>query len=362
MTRYELTVFTDTGRRVYPLDQSDVPLSAALVIDELIASGEHINQIEVYPLGPDGKKRRYKLPPLPGGTSEGQPVEPPSLNDWTPHRYVTHGTAIGWHCYGGDAGAPAIYDALGARLPSAKVVQSGGDLWRFEGAGSRLFRIIDHDGRNLEWFDYDGDPIAQAEARWAILRVLASPYHGDFDYLEVINEQGVPDVARAARLGEFSIRMMELAERDGYRLALFSFSTGNPEPGDWDAIAETGVLERAAEGGHAIALHAYGRAYGDDVRYHIRRYRDLYERHVLPRQLDIPLFLTELAPEPMLWGDELVQWVRDVDALLAADPYVAGAHLFTVAGVPGWEGYSEPWRRSMASIAAWTRSVQNREN
>jgi hypothetical protein len=180
----------------------------------------------------------------------------------------------------------------------------------------------------------------------ATLMPLFAPHKARLSFIEIINEQDCQSPVQAVLLARFFIRAMEIADENGYKLALFSFSLGCPEQDEWEAMVDTGVFNIAAEGGHAISLHEYGDAL-DGPGSIICRYRWLYEHIILPRKLDIPLFITEynVASED-LGGDLLAQWAA-YDALVASDPYVAGVHLYSL----GMAGKSEYPPRVVAHLA-----------
>lgn len=275
-------------------------------------------------------------------TPDPDPDPDPEPPGWTPTNYVPSGTKLSFHCIGSyPVDRVNALAAQGVTLSSIKLVQAIGDLpitrERF-----KVGRFIDHPQTraNLEWFDYHGDPEAQAEARMALLMPLFAPYRQYLTHIELINEQDPQSGANHVLLARFYRRAMTIAEQNGYKIALFSHSVGTPEPDEWDAIATTSVFEQAAAGGHAISLHEYGDAsYGPGSI--ICRYRYLYENIILPRALNIPLFLTEYnVRDDMLTGDVFSQWVM-YDRLVRQDPYVAGVHIFTLGTGMGWDNYAQ---------------------
>jgi hypothetical protein len=193
--------------------------------------------------------------------------------------------------------------------------------------------VIDVPGfGNVEGFNYGGDPEAQAHWHMAAIAQAFSGHLPYYDYVEVINEQAPPSPEAHRVLAQFFRYCMAIANAWGVRLALFSHSTGTPEPEAWDAIADMGLFETAATWGHAISLHEYNiNGQGG----HLYRYRYLYNHIILPRGLDIPLYITEYnvdvadADKPVLM---LANW-RDYDAEVAKDPYVAGVHIYSTGEV-----------------------------
>ena len=109
-------------------------------------------------------------------------------------------------------------------------------------------------GVNVEGPDLS-DPEARAELSSRVCLPIWRKHNDYVDFWEVINEQ---DPADHMLLARFFLRLIELCEPYGIKLALFSYSMGVPEDYEWDAIAETGILEAWRDGGHAIAVHEYG--------------------------------------------------------------------------------------------------------
>lgn len=186
------------------------------------------------------------------------------------------------------------------------------------------------------------------------------------DYWEVLNEvDPAPDEHPHghAWLGEFYIECMEIAEQNGYKLALFSYAVGVPELEEWEAIVDTGVFSRAKQGGHILALHEYNwsRMSDDwmplpgnppdskDRGWLTGRYRHLYEEFLSPRNQVIPLVITEAGYDPGAdkdepgWDDDwLKRYVDDMawyDDRLREDNYVIGCALFTLGPNSRWENW-----------------------
>ena len=248
---------------------------------------------------------------------------------WKPRRYIETGTALSFHCVGSWPFDREQYLAQhGVILPTAKLVQSIGDLPGIA-ATRKVARIIDFGGLNLEGFNYNADPVAQADARMSMIIPAFAEYNADNLWIEIINEQAPHGAENHVKLATFFMRAMELAEAEGMKLALFSHSVGEPDYPEWDAIADTGVFEMAATGGHAISLHEYGDAL-DGPSHVIGRYRYLYDNIIFPRELDIPLFITEYNVQRELLGtDLLAQWAH-YDTIVRADPYIAGVHVYSL--------------------------------
>ncbi|MBN1250091.1 MAG: hypothetical protein JXC32_20670 [Anaerolineae bacterium] len=281
---------------------------------------------------------------------------------WRPHTYIPTGTKLGWHAIG-NCGLPELHATL--QSPTIKLLQAIGDIGKMP-ARYRVVRLIDWPGYGkLEGFDYNGDPETQAEARIGALAKILEPWEGKFDWAEYINEQDIPDLAGAAKLARFVKRAMEVAP-GWLGLAHFSFGPGNPSDLTyWQPIADAGVFELIAERGDAIALHSYhDHRVPDDMTWLLLRHRFLYDEHILPRMLDIPMLLTECGPWRHLLPDQtfdLMDWVRATDAALAEDPY-AMAHMYTVSDVEGWEDYNRAFKAIYPAFISYAESVKDRVN
>ena len=209
--------------------------------------------------------------------------------------------------------------------------------------------------------DPSGDPAEKAA--WMLDRHMPRwKYEKDVvDYWEVLNENSPGSVAGHVWLAQFFIEAMAIAEANGYRLALFSYSVGVPEWHEWAAIVETGVFARAKEGGHILALHEYnwpdmsyrwaepmeGQPAYDDRGVLTGRYRYLYRDFLIPRNEVIPLAITESGLDPVLrqpgqaetWKNRSVETMIWYDTKLREDDYVIGAAMFAIGTIDPWKGY-----------------------
>ena len=75
------------------------------------------------------------------------------------------------------------------------------------------------------------------------------------DYFEIVNEPNPATVTQTLRAADFMMEAMRLAEQHNppYRLAIWSFSSGTPEP--WQAQLISHTLRYAAEHGHILSVH-----------------------------------------------------------------------------------------------------------
>jgi len=209
------------------------------------------------------------------------------------------------------------------------------------------------------------DPTSDPAAKAAMMMAKHMPrwkYEKDvIDYWEVLNENAPPTVEEHVWLAQFFIEAMNIAEENGYKLALFSYSVGVPKWHVWEAIVETGVFAQAKAGGHVLALHEYtwpttdyrwGEPLEDQPSYPDRgcltgRYRHLYRDFLVPRDEVIPLAITECGLDPILrqpgqpktWKERYVETMIWYDTRLREDDYVLGAAMFTIGSIAGWQDY-----------------------
>jgi hypothetical protein len=215
------------------------------------------------------------------------------------------------------------------------------------------------------------------EADWVMDQILSDMNtHRDYvDYWEITNEMDPPSVDGYRQFAELHFYLMEIAEREGFKIALFSWNAGTPEWDELQAVAETGVFGRAKQGGHTLSVHegTFGMQnvktwYGDyDVNgnhdpskkdgcslpgqphsYLDRgalccRYRWLYEDFLKPRNEVIPVLISEFGmgqyrkrnQTPQAWVAELAWY----DERMREDYYVIGNCLFTLGWTGQWQSH-----------------------
>ncbi len=221
--------------------------------------------------------------------------------------------------------------------------------------------------RAPQWVEVSGDPADRAaDMMYGFGDFPGHMYYWQWeadvvDYWEILNEQKPPTMAGHAWLAEFFIAAMDIAEANGYRLALFSYSTGVPQWHEWEAIVETGVFARAKAGGHVLALHEYdwpvsnqrwSEPTEDLPPYEDRgvlncRYRYLYRDFLIPRDEVIPLVITESGLDPVLggpdleipWRERYVEEMTWCDTKLREDDYVIGTAMFSIGTFLNWVDY-----------------------
>jgi len=129
--------------------------------------------------------------------------------------------------------------------------------------------------------DYDLSPKDAAEKHWAKIRPFFHPTwlaHKDKVWIQVVNEV---NKEKAGWLGMFGVEIAMLANALGYKVAMFAWASGTPEPEAWQ---EPGMLAylRYCEQNHdmaAVAVHEYD--YGMEgmnnvYPYHVGRFEALF--------------------------------------------------------------------------------------
>jgi hypothetical protein len=234
-------------------------------------------------------------------------------------------------------------------------------------------------GRFVRFHDtvpLDGD--LQATAQELMDRILPDmdTHRAYTDYWEITNEMDPPTMDGYRRHAILHQHLMDIAEREGFKIALFTWNAGTPEWEEMEAVVETGVFGQAREGGHILALHegtfappvttGYGEPLPGRPRYPDRgtlccRYRWLYEDFLKPRNEVIPLLMSEfglgayadtgLTPE---------QWVAEVswfDDRMREDDYVLACCPFTLGPVGQWDDHD--WEAALPAYATRIISLKD---
>ena len=220
-----------------------------------------------------------------------------------------------------------------------------------------------------------GDPAVAAQAFVAeqLTRYKLNP---GVDYWEGWNE---PDPReQMAWYAAFEAERVRLLAAHGLRAAIGSFSTGVPEFDDF--VAFLPAIQAARQHGGILSLHEYGAPTMDylvgtplpgwppypDRGVLALRYRWWYEELLKPRDLVLPLVITEAGIDGMLmsgqrpgpdgmgwtefsdywsqigiggWSDGYLRQLAWYDAELSRDDYVIGFTIFTAGAVDGWLTY-----------------------
>ena len=263
---------------------------------------------------------------------------------------------LGFHISAGDHRGlgDCLKKCADAGNPLPVIFSVGQDVWpdiqQFSPATTAIFRT-QRNVRNQQLGDgpgsaYTGDPVSTARdwmngmmPVWALNKA---------HYYAPLNEQDPAQIEGFTWLNAFSIECMNIAEANGYKLALYAFSGGNPKdvlhPASGTAFTRDDAwhelipsLQRAKANGHILLLHEYGFDFvtlRKSTPYLALRYRHAY-RLLAQFNADPPLVISEssagvgfagIAPDP--WLDD-VKWY---DSELMKDRAVIGCCLYQLGG------------------------------
>lgn len=121
----------------------------------------------------------------------------------------------------------------------------------------RLSTAGQNDGFNYDEPDYSLDPAEAAVRHWQrTVAKLPAGFDKSLVWLEPVSEV---DETRPDWLGHFAIRTAELALMDGYKVALFGWESGQPDPVAWETEGLSGFLNLCQQHQQklAISLHEF---------------------------------------------------------------------------------------------------------
>lgn len=207
--------------------------------------------------------------------------------------------------------------------------------------------------------DYNLDPITAAHNHWEWHKAGFPPeLDPAYIWFETVNEV---DKNRAEWLGQFALETAKLTMSEGYRWVAFGWSSGEPEPYQWETPSMLAFLRLAGENPDklAIGLHEYSFT-TDDIGYLypylIGRFQTLFEicdKHGIPRPT---VMITE-------WGWEYdnipspeaaitdIEWAA---RLYAAYPEVKGAAIWYLG--PAYGTISEQTQELIAPLGEYSLS------
>ena len=169
-------------------------------------------------------------------------------------------TKLGVHVSNGPRGgfgplcmaAPAVVLAVeeGGALVEATEKSNGRTL--------TIFRDLSVFGDGPPGIDHmtEAGAVTAAELFWPRLRERYDL--NPADYYQPTNEIGGDNEQTLENLLIFESRLMDLAERDGYRLVVGNAAGGSPASWELWQRYMVPLIRRAGEGGHLYGRHAYG--------------------------------------------------------------------------------------------------------
>jgi GH25 family lysozyme M1 (1,4-beta-N-acetylmuramidase) len=181
-----------------------------------------------------------------------------------------------------------------------------------------------------------------------------------FDYLQLTNEPAIPDRETLARLAAFEVEAMQAAAALSVKLALGTFSVGNPRSIDWwDSYYP--ALRAGRKYGACLLLHEYNypSMQTRDDSWYTLRHRRVYNR--LPEELRLPLVIGECGLDAGVrrregsWrghikAEEYVRQLELYDAELQRDSYVLGAAIYCAGQKDAWWEFNI-WPEPITTLA-----------
>lgn len=173
-----------------------------------------------------------------------------------------------------NAGIPAVVMCNDGMVGISDALATGGNH-------VMLYRIVKDNTEQWSVPDYGLSPAAAAQKHWDKLR---PEFHPDFTankskiWLQPINEV---DKNRSDWLGNFGVEFAKIANGQGYRVAMFAFSSGEPEPAHWRTAGMLNYLRYCAANKEmaAVALHEYDYGHAgmqSTYPWHIGRFEELF--------------------------------------------------------------------------------------
>lgn len=199
-------------------------------------------------------------------------------------------------------------------------------------------------------------------ATWSQTEIAAA------DQIELINEMDPPQVHGWQALFKFLTVLMQEAGRRGLHIATPGCAYGTPEYSEWeDIVQNTQFFPVMKAGGHFLSIHEGELPGSNDpiilstgpgvvpgapdihkpAGAHCGRYRFLYEGLLKPRDLVVPLIVSELVVgggfNDANW-ETIWKWMTVYDRLAREDYYVVVVTPF-ILSEPGnqWPDYSPIW-------------------
>lgn len=204
---------------------------------------------------------------------------------------------------------------------------------------------------------YVNDPEGGAEKHWRkTIARLPSEFDKDRVWLEPINEV---DKDLCDWLGRFAVHTANLAQRDGYKVTLFAWSSGEPEPSGWETPGMLKYLQLCGKrpSQAAVSLHEYSYVESDildEFPFKIGRFQYLFQvcdKHNIPRpRVHITEWGWTLNSVPV--PEKAVNDIRKVGKLYARFPEVEGAAIWYLG--PDFGGIANKAQRLIKPVTDFT--------
>jgi len=387
--KYEAVRLTDLLKRTFMQSADDAWF---LVTHGAVGSAVHVFGRSRWPGDIEAYLRGHGVVNIEFYEFESEP-EPEPEPEPIPGPYIPYGSKLGIHT-SMPAGTPEHAEAraqAGAPISLFKAVEDWGYLRLVKEWSPSTLTIA----RKLMPFDgaggvQDWSPVqiqAYAAEYMAAYRsyLLQQAQYDDgkrltyIDWLELFNEPDPPGVQGYANLARLAIEMLNIGETWDVPLkefALFGLNAGTPEWDEMQAVAETGLLERIAQGGHILTLHEGVLPFSDPIdkywpgsipgapaveragalcgryRYwiHLARQRGLY----------LPIGISEFYSGPdyeLGSAAQIVERMAWYDNLVAQDAEVLGFCPFTMG-----QGPPQDYGPFLPDFYTYAVSVKDRQN
>lgn len=207
---------------------------------------------------------------------------------------------------------------------------------------------------------YVNDPEGGAVLHWQKTKEKMPPeFDKERTWLEPINEV---DRNYCDWLGRFAVHIANLAHQEGYKVSLFAWSSGEPEPEGWEEPGMLAYLRLCAQrpSQAAVALHEYSYTTADILDaypYKIGRFKflfDVCDKHGIARPT---VHITE-------WGwalndvpppEKAIKDIKKVGELYARYPEIEGAAIWYLG--PGFGGIANKAQRLIATVKDFTEQT-----
>lgn len=204
---------------------------------------------------------------------------------------------------------------------------------------------------------YAKDPEGGAALHWRRTREKIPPeFDKELTWIEPINEV---DKDYCDWLGRFAVHIANLAHAEGYKVSLFAWSSGEPEPAGWEEPGMLDYLRLCAQrpSQAAVALHEYSYTVDDIMDgypYKIGRFKALFDvcdKHGIARPT---VHITE-------WGwtlnnvpppEKAMPDIEKIGELYARYPEIKGAAIWYLG--PGFGDIANKAQRLIAPVKEFT--------
>lgn len=226
-----------------------------------------------------------------------------------------------------------------------------------------VFRISDKSEYTYDtprYHDMPDDPEGAADLHWRMTKTRIPPeFNKSRVWLELTNEV---DRNKCEWLGRFAIRISDLAETEGYKVLLFGWASGEPEPIGWEEPSMLRFLQTCANkpDQRGVSLHEYSYIVDDILHqfpFKLGRFQYLFatcDKHGINRPTTAITewgWTLDNVPSPELAIPDV-----EIGARLYA-PYsnILGAAIWYLG--PGFGSIGNKAQKLIAPVTSWTKAT-----